>query len=197
MSQQIEIEFKNMLTKEEYEQLLMHFDIDYNTIALQENHYFDTRDFALKKRLSGLRIRIAGTKIECTIKERSGDHAHLETTDNLTIEQAQSMLSGGPFVASEVLKRLQALEISPANLSVFGSLSTKRVELEFKGGLLVLDHSFYLNQDDYEVEYETTNERVGQQIFLQFLAEHGIAIRPADKKIARFSKALQQQLEKE
>ena len=197
MSQQLEIEFKNMLTKEEYEQLLQHFGIVYETIALQENHYFDTPDYALKKRLSGLRIRIAGNKIECTIKERSGDNAHLETTDNLTIDQAQSMLSGGPFVARDVLKRLQAFHISPSDLAVFGSLSTKRVELEFKGGLLVLDHSFYLNQDDYEVEYETTNEHEGQQIFLKFLAEHGIATRPADKKIARFSKALQQQLEKE
>lgn len=197
MSQQLEIEFKNMLTKVEYEQLLQHFGIDYTTIDTQENHYFDTPDYQLKNVLSGLRIRITADKIECTIKERSGDNAHLETTDLLTADQAQSMLANGPFIAPEVLNRLHALKIEPAQLAVFGSLSTKRIELNYEGGLLVLDHSFYLNQNDFEVEYETTNEQEGQQIFVQFLKQHGIPNRPADKKIARFSKALQQQLEKE
>ena len=191
MGQQLEIEFKNMLTKHEYEKLLLHFALNYDTIPMQANHYFDTADYKLKQLLSGLRIRIAGDNIECTIKERSGEHAHLETTDSLTEEAAQSMLNGGPFQAPSVLKRLEALKIDPADLAVFGSLSTKRVELHYEGGLLVLDHSFYLNRDDYEVEYETTNEQLGQTIFYNFLNEHSISIRPADKKIARFSKALQ------
>lgn len=191
MGQQLEIEFKNMLTKHEYEKLLLHFALDYDAIPMQTNHYFDTADYKLKQLLSGLRIRIAGDHIECTIKERSGENAHLETTDSLTEEAAQLMLNGGLFQAPSVLKRLEALKIDPAELAVFGSLSTKRVELDYEGGLLVLDHSFYLNCDDYEVEYETTNEQLGQTIFYNFLNVHDISIRPADKKIARFSKALQ------
>lgn len=192
MTQQLEIEFKNILTKKEYEHLLQHFNIQPEQIISQENHYFDTTDYILKHQNSGLRIRIIGNYAECTIKERSGDNAHLETTDTLSMEEAKSMLAGGKFVAEAVKKRLAALEIAPESLAIFGSLVTKRVEISYEGGLLVLDHSHYLNCEDYEVEYETTNEIIGKEIFKSFLKTHGIANRPADKKIARFSKALQQ-----
>lgn len=190
MTQEIEIEFKNMLTKTEYEALLQHFNINYDTIQAQVNHYFDTPDERLKQHLSGLRIRQTTTKIVCTIKERSSEHGHLETTDTLTKQQAEKMLLGEGFFAPEVEKRLQLLEVDPMNLHLIGTLSTKRVELELQGGTLVLDHSLYLNCDDYEVEYEANDEKLGQQIFQQFLVEHSIPVRPADKKIARFMQAL-------
>lgn len=56
-NQNIEIEFKNMLTKEEYELLLTHFQVGKEDLFEQENHYFDTSDFALKANHSALRIR--------------------------------------------------------------------------------------------------------------------------------------------
>ena len=48
MSETIEIEFKNMLTKEEYEILLKKFKVEEKQIISQKNHYFDTPDFELK-----------------------------------------------------------------------------------------------------------------------------------------------------
>lgn len=181
-----------MLTKAQYEQLLQHFNIDETAIPMMENHYFDTPDQRLKKHFSGLRIRIEGEQIECTIKERNGEHSHLETTDPLTLQQAQAMLAGGPFTAPNVLQRLQLLRIEPSELAVFGSLNTKRVELSYEGGLLVLDHSYYLNHEDYEVEYEVTDEISGIAAFQSFLQQHNIPVNLADKKIARFAQALQQ-----
>lgn len=191
MAQQLEIEFKNVLTKQQYEQLLLDFNIQKNAIHRQVNHYFDTPTNALRKLQSGLRIRIIDDYYECTLKEKSSKHAHLETTDELTDDHAKKMLAGQGFYAPEVAKRLTLHHIPLEQLAVFGSLTTDRVEIPYKEGLLVFDHSFYLQCDDYEVEYESKDEIKGNAIFDEFLQQYGIKKQIADKKIARFMKALQ------
>ena len=193
MSQQMEIEFKNLLTKEEYTRLLTYFNIGPEQIVHQENHYFDTPNYDLKNAASGLRIRILPHHIECTLKERSSENVHLETTDMLTADIAAQMIRGLTFEAPSVEQRLLEMNVNIAELQLFGSLTTNRVELEYEGGLLVLDHSFYLQSEDYEVEYETNDEYTGFTIFQQFLTQHQIEKRYAKKKIARFTEALAQQ----
>lgn len=193
MSQQLEIEFKNLLTKEEYFMLLRHFNITQERIHQQENHYFDTADFHLKKARCGLRIRVLPNKIECTLKERSSQYGYLETTDILTEDQAAAMIKGAPFSAPSVEQRLIALQIPIEQLQLFGSLTTKRVEIDYQDGILVFDHSFYLQCEDYEVEYETKDEKIGKSIFEKFLNHFEIEKRPTPKKIARFVEALKNQ----
>ncbi|MGM9943816.1 MAG: CYTH domain-containing protein [Lysinibacillus sp.] len=195
MSQQMEIEFKNLLTKEEYTRLLTFFNIGPEQIVHQENHYFDTPNYDLKAASSGLRIRVLPHHIECTLKERSSENAHLETTDILTADVAAQMIRGFTFQAPSVEQRLLEMNVNIAELQLFGSLTTDRVELEYEGGLLVFDHSFYLQCEDYEVEYETNDENTGFAIFQQFLTQHQIEKRYAKKKIARFAEALAQQYE--
>ena len=195
MSQQMEIEFKNLLTKEEYTRLLTFFNIGPAQIIKQENHYFDTPNYDLKKASRGLRIRVLPHHIECTLKERSSENAHLETTDPLTADVAAQMIRGLTFEAPSVVQRLLEMNVNVAELQLFGSLTTNRVELEYEGGLLVFDHSFYLQCEDYEVEYETNDEHTGFVIFEQFLTQHNIEKRYAKKKIARFAEALAQQYE--
>ncbi|MCP1143820.1 CYTH domain-containing protein [Lysinibacillus endophyticus] len=190
MSQELEIEFKNTLTKEQYENLLISFQIPNEKIIRQTNHYFDTPNFSLKELSSGLRIRETSNKIVCTLKEKKSTNIHLETTDELTREQADLMLAGEAFLAPRVKEKLLELNIPIEKLRVFGTLTTDRVEIAYKGGILVFDHSFYLQCDDYEVEYETSNENKGKVIFLEFLQQHSITRQVADKKIARFMKAL-------
>jgi len=193
MTQEIEIEFKNLLTKHQYEQLLQDFHIHKNAIHRQTNHYFDTATQAIRKLQSGLRIRQIGEYYECTLKEKNTEHAHLETTDQLTAAQAQKMLKGEGFFVQEVAKKLAIHSIPLDQLRVFGSLTTDRVEIPYKEGLLVFDHSYYLQCDDYEVEYEAKDAIKGKAIFDEFLQQHGIQKQETDKKIARFMKALQQQ----
>ena len=192
MAQEIEIEFKNMLTKKQYDALLQYFHIQPGQINYQVNHYFDTEQWHLKQLMSGLRIRQIGDYFECTIKEKTTDNAHLETTDILTQEQAEQYLNGARLQTPSVGKRLKALQIPVDQLKLFGSLATNRVEINYKGGILVLDHSTYMNQHDYEVEYEAVDETTGQIIFDEFLATHHIKKNLAPKKIARFMNALQQ-----
>ncbi|MFJ7950868.1 CYTH domain-containing protein [Lysinibacillus sp. NPDC096418] len=191
MTQQLEIEFKNLLTKQQYDRLLQKFQIPKDAIHRQTNHYFDTPENSLKNLRSGLRIRQIGSYFECTLKEKSAEHAHLETTDEITDEQAKVMLQGKGFFATEVAKRLDLHNIPIDKLAVFGSLTTDRVEIPYKEGLLVFDHSYYLQCDDYEVEYESNDVKKGNIIFDEFLHEYGIEKQKTDKKIARFMTALQ------
>lgn len=191
MSQEIEIEFKNMLTKEEFETLIEHFQIEESQFHIQHNHYFDTVDQQLRQLKSGLRIRQLENYNELTLKEPARGIALTETTDRLSDEQVQSILiEGTPIPALEVEGRLHAFEVSLNELQRIGTLSTTRAEINYNGGLLVFDHSLYADQEDYELEYEAVDEEEGKMIFLALLNELAIPVRPAQKKLARFMKAL-------
>ncbi|MDP4171799.1 MAG: CYTH domain-containing protein, partial [Bacillota bacterium] len=52
MSQNIEIEFKNMLTLDEYSRIKSTFLLKEEQFFIQENHYFDTPAFSLKDKES-------------------------------------------------------------------------------------------------------------------------------------------------
>ena len=190
MTQEIEIEFKNMLTKEQYDSLLKTFHIKEQNIVRQTNHYFDTDELHLKSLSSGLRIRETKDRIVCTLKEKLANNTHLETTEEITAVQAKEILCGREFSAQLVAEKLNRLQVPIEQLKLIGSLTTDRAEIAYKGGTLVLDHSFYLQCDDYEVEYETENETIGKNLFYELLTEHHIPIKNADKKIARFMNAL-------
>ncbi|CAH2713466.1 Putative triphosphatase YjbK [Neobacillus rhizosphaerae] len=185
MSQHIEIEFKNMLTKEEYERFLMEFKIDEHQIFSQENHYFDTSDFNLKQHDSALRIREKGGVYEMTLKQPAAVGL-LETNQALSKEEAGLAIHTGKLPAGIIQNLLEKKDIPFSSIEYFGSLLTKRVEITYKQGLLVLDYSSYLNTDDYEVEYEVENYQEGLQSFQALLAQFTIPFRHTENKIRRF-----------
>lgn len=185
MSQNIEIEFKNMLTKEEFHFLAQYFKIKPEQFKKQINHYFDTNSFTLKDHSSALRIREKGSQFEMTLKQPA-QQGLLETNQMLTSRQAEVALSSGKLPEGEVKDAVVKLIKDIEPLQYFGSLTTLRAEFEYKEGLLVLDHSYYLNKEDYELEYEVLNESEGYQIFSKLLEELKIPVRPTDNKIKRF-----------
>ncbi|MBT2570394.1 CYTH domain-containing protein [Planococcus sp. ISL-110] len=185
MTKELEIEFKNMLTKEEYRRLLEDFAAFHNGPVTQHNHYFDTADFQLKDQRSALRIRNKSGRFECTLKTPA-PVGHYEITDKLTEEQARRMLDLKTFEAAEVADALKTLDIAIAELTTIGTLTTHRVEFDYLGGLLVIDHSEYNGQEDFELEFEVTDAETGLERFLSFLQKQEIPERSAQKKIARF-----------
>ncbi|MEH7347045.1 CYTH domain-containing protein, partial [Bacillus sp. JJ1532] len=52
----------------------------------------------------------------------------------------------------------------------------------------VLDHSYYLNKEDFEIEYEVSNREKGLEVFSELLLNLDIPIRKTDNKIMRFYK---------
>lgn len=185
MSQNIEIEFKNMLTKEEFNQLKSHFQVKSSDFLKQENHYFDTLDFALKGKGCALRIREKKGRFEMTLKQPHPEGL-LETNQILSDEQANVLLNGGQIMDGIVKSQISTLNVNTDDIQYFGSLITDRVEFPYLVGLLVLDFSSYLNVQDYEVEYEVSNRDSGESTFLNLLSKLNIPIRKSKNKVRRF-----------
>ncbi|WP_409253445.1 CYTH domain-containing protein [Bacillus sp. SCS-153A] len=188
MPEEIEIEYKNLLTKEEFQRLKSRFSLTEGDFSLQKNHYFDTHSNELKELHCALRIREKKGRFEFTLKQPA-EEGLLETNQPITEEETRSMLQQGLIPEGEVADALQNLGINKNNLRHFGTLSTSRAETGYKDGLMVLDYSFYLNNEDYELEYEVKESNKGREIFYNFLESMDIPTRPADNKIKRFLKA--------
>lgn len=185
MSQQIEIEFKNLLTESEFTQLQQYFQINKNDFFKQVNHYFDTPAFSLKKSSQALRIREKNNEFELTLKQPA-NIGLLETNQPISKKVYNQMAHTGELPAGQI-KTILSKQLSGGQaLTYFGSLTTFRAEKEYKGGLLVLDHSCYLNKEDYEVEYEVRDPIIGQTHFHTLLQEHQIPLRKTENKVVRF-----------
>ncbi|MCM3215976.1 CYTH domain-containing protein [Niallia taxi] len=185
MEKNIEIEFKNILTKAEYLELLNHFQVKETELFKQENHYFDTKNFELKERSSALRIRKKQSGYELTLKQPCDDGL-LETNKQLTAGAGEEMIQTGKINDPQFASILEEMGIAPESIVYFGSLSTIRAEKETGNGLLVFDHSFYLNIEDYELEYEVSDRKEGQVYFQELLHSFQIPIRETKNKVRRF-----------
>lgn len=188
MSQEIEIEFKNLLDPHEYKKLLTELPFPDEGVV-QTNHYFETKDFSLKAHGAALRIREKNGKYTLTLKEPHPDGL-LETHDALTKQETESWLNGTPLMKDHVGGQLKALGIAPDTLQLFGSLTTERREVKDRGALLVLDYSTYNGESDYELEIEATDRTSGEHIFKQILMEFDVTEKHTPNKIERFYRSI-------
>ncbi|WP_249870111.1 CYTH domain-containing protein [Oceanobacillus saliphilus] len=184
MTQEIEIEYKNLLTKEEYERLLHSLPFPEEG-KKQINHYFETEDFALKRFGCALRIREKDGKFQLTLKEPHPEGL-LETHDWLTDQEAKSWLEGNIIPKEHTEKQLLKKNMQLEKLQYCGNLTTLRREIAYHDVLLVLDYSTYLEMEDYEFELEATSKESGIRIFQQVLEQHAIEKKNTPNKIERF-----------
>jgi uncharacterized protein YjbK len=188
MPEELEIEFKNMLTQEEFQHIKDHLSLTEGDFTLQKNHYFETPSNELRKKQCALRIREKNGHFELTLKQPA-EEGLLETNQPVNQEEKTRMIEQGLIPSGEVADALHKLGIQTEKLQHFGTLSTSRAETGYKDGLMVLDYSFYLNNEDYELEYEVKDRESGEEIFCKFLKSMEIPTRPADNKIKRFLRA--------
>ncbi|MGT2935969.1 CYTH domain-containing protein [Streptococcus castoreus] len=183
----LEIEYKTLLTKDEYNRLLS--QMSHVTPITQTNYYIDTEQFDLKANKMSLRIRTFGTNAELTLKvpEKVGNR---EYNVSLNIDQARDMIKQGNFPKSPVLDLIASVGIDLSALKTFGNLTTIRRETDTPIGKMALDYNQYANTKDYELELEVTDPVKGKVDFDHFLAQHHIDFKYAKSKVARFSKTL-------
>ncbi|HLR79403.1 MAG TPA: CYTH domain-containing protein [Bacillota bacterium] len=182
--QEIEIEFKNLLTAEEYNRLLTSLPFPRQAQA-QVNYYFDTKDFSLQDHLCALRIRKKNDSFRLTLKEAS-DVGVLETHDDLAENLFLKWIQGQIIPQPNTTKQLNKLNVSPDDLRYYGSLVTKRREYRENDVLYVLDYSTYNGCSDYELEIEASSKDVGVQAFNQLLERFRISRKTTPNKIERF-----------
>lgn len=184
MTQEIEIEYKNLLTREEFDSLLTKLPFPKDS-QVQTNYYFETEDFALRSQSSALRIREKNGNYQLTLKEPHPEGL-LETHDFLTEKEAFSWLHGNICEKPHVIKQLENLNIPYKELLYFGKLKTERREVNYKNVLIVLDISTYNGHIDYEFELEAPDRESGKRLFHQLLEEYHIVLKETPNKIERF-----------
>lgn len=185
MVKELEIEFRNLLTQEEYARLIDTFHIKEEDYFEQTNYYFDTANFSLKERQSALRIRQLEKQYQLTLKTPEA-RGLMETTQILAQDQATAILDGANIPVGPVRDTLKEIGINHEDLQLFGSLKTIRAEKDYKKGLLVFDKNFYGTISDFDLEYEVADYDKGKEIFAKLLNDYQITNQPAENKVARF-----------
>lgn len=180
MQSTTEVEFKSLLSIEEYERLIEKFKG--NRTDFQTNHYFDTPRFSLKALDASLRVR-ERDELELTLKRKKG-YTIQEFTITIDRETFEQIKITGSVPEGELKNELSAL-IGNQRLVNFLSLSTLRMFLPYKSGALFIDKSEFLGVTDYELEYEAKSYSVGKKEFIQLINELNIQYKKADKKIKR------------
>lgn len=187
----LEKEYKNLLTKVQYETLKEEFQSIFTKDITQTNQYYDCHQ-QLENNRSALRIRlIEGQQMgEITLKIPQSDCEVIEITEELPNEQLQWWVEEDIFLLPTSIKlALEEQGIELSNISPTATLTTHRLEgLLRPGCLLVLDESHYAGQTDYEIEMEVEDLEEGKEIFLEILHRHGIT---PQKTISKIKRALQ------
>ena len=182
----LEIEYKTLLNKQEYQSLLSLFTD--TPLVIQTNHYIDTPDQLIRSQKMALRVRTFKDAAELTLKvpEVVG---HFEYNQALSQEETEAILQHQQFPDGEIKNLLISKEIPVEQLAVWGSLTTERFEKETAAGLVARDHSLYLDTEDYELEIEVETAEQ-EENFHQFITDHGIVYKAAKNKIARLAERL-------
>lgn len=183
----LEIEYKTLLTKNEYQQLLPQFsDI---TATKQTNYYIDTADFSIRDAKMALRVRAFENRAELTLKipQQVGN---MEYNQSLTLEECHTLINTCVLPEGEIRILLTHAAINLDELKVLGSLTTIRYGKETTIGLMALDENHYFDKTDYELELEVIDAEMGKEQFDYFLQAHHIHYKYAKPKVARFAQNL-------
>lgn len=180
-----EIEFKTLLTPEEFQRVITHYQLTPESRKIQTNHYFDTPDQKLKKQHWGLRIRIYDAYGEQTLKVPATDSGLWEITDELTLAEATALAESGRIKTGQITTKLAEINVHPNELHRLASLKTARWEFAIPEGLLALDESWYGSKHDFELELEVSNHIQGKKAFYGLLSELGLTYQPGENKITR------------
>jgi uncharacterized protein YjbK len=180
MQKSVEVEFKTLLSKEEYERLMKQFEG--NRMDLQTNHYFDTSRFSLKALDASLRVR-ERESLELTLKRKKG-YIIQELNLPISKEVFEEIKTTGILPEGELKNEVDNL-IGNQKINNFLSLSTLRMFFSYNNGVLFIDKSQYLGITDYELEYEAKSYHAGKKEFVQIINELGIQYRKSEKKVKR------------
>jgi len=175
-----EVEFKTLLTREEYRRLREKFKN--NSADTQTNHYFDTARFSLKSTDTSLRVR-ERNNLELTLKKKKG-YTIQQFSYEITREQFEEIKQTGLLPECEISNEVKGI-IGEQKINNFMSLSTERMVFPYSKGYLFLDKSSYLGVVDFELQYVAKNYHNGKQEFIAIIGELGIQYKKAEKKIKR------------
>ena len=185
---EIEKEFKNLLTKEQYEAIAGDYQSVFTKYITQTNSYYDYEGL-LQQHKMALRIRIVEGKEtgEITLKIPQSSLEVLEYTEVLPVDILNAYNHDKQFTLPTSLQ--EALENKGITLQTVNQtalLTTHRLEGALsENEWLVLDESHYNGKIDFEMEMEVRSLELGEPVFLGILEKYKIERRQAESKIKR------------
>lgn len=182
MNEQIEIEYKILIDKETYSDIVKKYEKQIINHYTQTNYYFTHPLFFEKKYM--LRIREKQNYFELTLKRPYKGH-RLETNVELSKEEAD-LFFNHQDIDNEIINILKEEGIKVCDLIQQFSLTTKRYDIQEKYGILSLDYNEYNGINDYEIEYEVFNKELGLLHFKEIISEYNLEYtKNAKSKIQR------------
>ena len=185
---EIEKEFKNLLTKEQYTSLVEDYKDVFTKDVTQTNSYYDYKGF-LQEHKMALRIRIVEGKDtgEITLKIPQSSLEVLEFTEELLVDILNQYNNDKQFtLPPSIQKALEEKGISLQSVMQTALLTTHRLEGALsENEWLVLDESHYNGKVDFEMEMEVRSLELGEPVFLGILEKYKIERRQAESKIKR------------
>ena len=185
---EIEKEFKNLLTKEQYDSLVEDYKDVFTKDVTQTNSYYDYNGL-LQEHKMALRIRIVEGKEtgEITLKIPQSSLEVLEFTEALPVELLNQFNNDKQFtLPPSIQKALEKEGILLQTVMQTALLTTHRLEGALsENEWLVLDESHYNGKVDFEMEMEVRSLDLGEPVFLGILAKYNIERRQAESKIKR------------
>ena len=155
-----EMEFKHMLTREEYCRIGEWMDGESAPpIFVQINYYYDTDEYDLHREDITLRVRQTEGRLLCQCKYESGnsaDGANIRTELEQEIRSLPRKIDPG-----DVFDHRRVRDLPKTRL--LGCLVTeRRVYAVEPGGDVTLDRSHYLGHTDWELEIEYEESQAEQ-----------------------------------
>ena len=185
---EIEKEFKNLLSKEQYDALVNDYREVFTKDFTQTNSYYDYEGL-LQEHKMALRIRIVEGKEtgEITLKIPQSSLEVLEYTEVLPVDILNAYNHDKQFALPTSLQEtLENKGITLQTVNQTALLTTHRLEGALsENEWLVLDESHYNGKVDYETEMEVRSLELGEPVFLGILEKYKIERRQAESKIKR------------
>ncbi len=160
MKQQLEIEFKTLVSKEQFENITkLYGPLNF----LKQHNYYYKSSFSSQS----FRIRITKEKKIFTLKE---------IVDEQILEHEKEF-TGLFYEDKDIKTLLDKLEIYPP-FNLEGELITYRAIVETDLAQLCFDFNHYNNLIDYEIEYELKKDHDGLSSFKRILSQADIIYKP-------------------
>lgn len=179
-----EIEFKQLLSEDDYQAIYNTYFLNIKPFS-QTNYYIDTLNFDLKSHQSALRIRVKDDVYEMTLKVPA-EIGLMEYNFDTIVEPKLNKHIKSQDLPQDILNQLLKMDVDIDALIVLGDLTTERIEKEINGNLLVLDKNYYLDFQDFELEYEVNDYNEGLVQFKSILNQFNINHEIPNNKVQRF-----------
>lgn len=184
MEKNTEQELKLLISEPVYQQMSTQLPFDRERIQI--NTYYDSPDGELKNKGWALRIRQTEGQNILTVKKPRSDQSKYEYERIIHTNDLQRL-------SQDEQQWLKDLQIDTRLLLPFLQTKTLRKLWNTPDAEISLDHTWYGDQNDYELEYEFRSDHDGESMLNKILEPYHLRYeKNCPSKLARAAKALQQ-----